>query len=139
MKFAVVLCAFAVLATPARARLPEGYTPSPEESAWFQSLRQSNGVPCCSERTDCRKIPAADVRSHGLDWQFKAAREIYGRQNGDDQWHDIPPEAIQHSHAAMTNPTGEWVICFQLNLEGHSNYMGLPLSGVLCAFEPAGT
>ena len=139
MKSVAAICALALLAAPARAKPPEGYTPSPEESAWFKSLRQSNGNLCCSEQTDCRKVPAADIRSRGPDWQFKATREIYGIENGDDEWHDIPPEIIEHSRAAMANPTGEWVICFQLNLEGHQNYMGLPESGVLCAFEPAGT
>lgn len=139
VKIVFVLCAFALLAAPASAKPPEGYTPSPDESAWFKSLHQSNGTPCCSEQTDCRKVPAANIRSNGPNWQFKATREIYGIGNGDDEWHDIPPEKIQHSHAAMQNPTGEWVICFVLNLEDHTNYMGLQLSGVVCAFEPAGT
>lgn len=123
----------------ASAKIPEGYTPSPEESAWFKAARQQNGASCCTEQTDCRKVPAAYIRTKGANWQFKATRELYGSANGDDEWHDIPPDKIQHDRHAAENPTGEWVICWMKSLDGHVNYMGVSIGGVMCAFQPAGT
>lgn len=80
-----VFLALAIIINPqiAHSRDPDGrYAQSPLKG-WFESLKDKNGVGCCST--------ADGLRLEDVDWETKDGRF---RVRIDGEWIDVPPEAL---------------------------------------------
>lgn len=106
------------LCNAAHAAPPPGEPVDPDIAAWFQSLRQADGFPCCGW-ADCRH-PAAvsiDVDHYQValrreDYAYDNLRaELWNRWFGSASigWVEIPDQAIV---IRPDNPTGQAVVCW---------------------------
>jgi len=112
---AIVSMAFGfvmMLVVLAHAAPPPGIDPDSEISAWYQSLNEPGMAPghsygCCT-RADCRPVAERIVDDKIQVFIDKKTFNSPSSQ-GDDRWHDVPPEKIIRG---ISNPTGEPIVCW---------------------------
>lgn len=71
------------------AAAPAGTDPDSARAHWFQSLKDTNGISCCS-LADGREVQA---RIRGDHWQAFIDRKSFGPE-APEAWVDVPPEAV---------------------------------------------
>lgn len=78
----VLLCAIGVISIAHARDLTGKYANSPDQ-AWFNSLTNQNGVPCC-DTADGRRLDDADWATEGEKYRVRI----------DGKWFDVPDTAL---------------------------------------------
>ena len=89
MRAAILIAALAIPA-PALSAPPPGTDPTSALSKWVRTMRDPNGVGCCS-LADCRPVVARLVDGH---WEAFIDRESFG-YSAPDAWVRVTEDVLQ--------------------------------------------